>query len=172
MFDGFTQLDLNNEKHVDITLWHIARLYAKTTSNLKRQYPSRSDFETPCFNRDILIDALSRYQGDLRKNSDKPNEFKQGGYLTFWIKKLKPFRHFKLFDDKQGLLTNEILALAFGVSTVGQHAPLQRILRAIKPDSRVWNELIYDLRYRPMSGHQLTKIFEFAALSSADLASK
>jgi hypothetical protein len=154
MYYGFEEENLSNSVAVRRAIDHIGQLYWATARGIQKKDRRVSLPESPYYHPDIL-----RIQMDLKRTTQKPNEYKQGGYLSFWVRKLKPFRHYEIFG---GTYTNEFLGLHFGLATVSVAHP--GIAKKVLKNQRLWNEWLYDLRYRPVSGHELAKQFEMLAL--------
>jgi len=96
----------------------------------------------------VSYDVLLHLQKDLRRIG-KPDPFKIGGYLCFWVRKLKPFKSIQPL----GLFTNETMALSLGLAVVGAVKDPKNIPRPI------WDNMIYDLRYRPVSPSTIVNQF-------------
>jgi len=159
MYNGFENEELSNWDCIDRPKAHLARLYFATARG-RRQ--ADGGLELPCdpwYHPGILHEVLLHLQKDLKHNAEKPNTYKHAGYLTFWIRKLKPFRHYPIFGGTQ---TNEFLALQFGLATVSSQFP--GIDDKINNNQRLWAEWLYDLRYRAVSGHSITRQFELLTL--------
>lgn len=96
----------------------------------------------PLFNAHLMADVIIHFKEDMKKYKS-PNEYKVGGYMCFWIKKLKPFR----MQKKLGIFTNEALALQIGLNIVANaKGSASRIL-----PKDVYMNLGYDLRYRTVT---------------------
>jgi len=79
-----------------------------------------------------ICDVVRAYSRDVRKliavDSFSPNEYKQAGYLAFWIRKLKPLFYHTLLDDQEGIskaedttlrvYLNEVFALYVAIAIV------------------------------------------------------
>jgi len=111
--------------------------------------------EFPIVNKVILIDVLVHLQCDLKRLPD-PNEYKVGGYLCFWIKKLKPFR----FQSRCRHYTNELMGLSLGHAVVV--SPNKRKGKSIP--AKVFHNILYDLRYRPVSPSVIANQFHMLYL--------
>jgi|GEM_PF-4561887 len=159
MFDGFLDLDLASDTDVGSAFEHVARFYFTVARERMNLDSTLVPPTPPFYHQSILHETLLRLKEDLLRHNTKPNEFKQAGYLTFWVRKLKPFRHYPIFGQT---FTNEVLGLKFGLSTVAAVHP--HIIAKVSKNKRLWQEWLYDLRYRPVSGHELTKQFEMLSI--------
>ncbi|MFA7243514.1 MAG: hypothetical protein WC091_25690 [Sulfuricellaceae bacterium] len=90
------------------------------------------------------------------KEYKDPNEYKVGGYMCFWIKKLKPFR----MQERLGHYTNEALALQIGLNIV---ADAKGSARRVLPMD-VYLNLGYDLRYRTVTPSVIANQFHLLYL--------
>jgi hypothetical protein len=161
MYDGFVTADLRKEENTYKAMEHIGAMYSATANALlAEQGGTPGEWEFPLYHKRILCEVIMKYQDDLKRITLEPNVFKQAGYLTFWIRKLKPFRHYPLFGNT---LTNEYLGLHFGLSILVTSDHSKRIEKLVGTE-RLWDELLYDLRYRPVSGHELSKQFEMLVM--------
>ena len=82
--------------------------------------PHVMKLDTEVVNPVILLDVLTHFQEDLSRIAE-PNEFRVGGYLCFWIRKLKPFRRISRFN----LFTNEYIGLLIGLAIVCTQNPVK-----------------------------------------------
>ena len=158
MYDGFEKEDLRDWNKIVKPIEHLGRIYW-ATARARQKDDTLGKPVHPFYHPGIAHEVLLRLQKDLLHNSTEPNEFKQAGYLTFWIRKLKPFRHYPIFGGTQ---TNEYLALHFGLATVSSQHP--GVYSKATKSRRLWEEWLYDLRFRAVSGHTISKQFEMLAL--------
>lgn len=159
MYEGFEDDDLSDGDNLGKALDHLAKIYFTAARARNQRDGTLPMPPSPWFHKKILVETINRYQKDLRRSARHPNEFKQAGYLTFWIRKLKPFRHYPIFGETA---TNELLALYFGLATLAANHP--QCIKKIVGNKRLWKEWIYDLRYRAVSGHELSRQFEMLSL--------
>jgi len=159
MYQGFEDENLSDPAAIEKAFEHLGRLYWATAHARRDKDPGLAEPGPQCHHPGILHEVLVRMQKDLKHNAPHPNEFKQSAYLTFWIRKLKPFRHYPIFG---GTMTNEFLGLHFGLATLSVAHP--HVLNKVASNQRLWDEWLYDLRYRPISGHELAKQFEMLSM--------
>jgi hypothetical protein len=116
----------------------------------------------------IIKEIVDRYNKEVERHvqahpDSGPNTFKQAGYLTFWIRKLKPLRCSTL----KYRYANEVLAYYAGLSLIDTRYPGDvEVARRVEGEedkkkavARFQEELCYSMRYRPMSPHALGLLF-------------
>ena len=130
-------------------------LFTKMTKVVFDSLKLKPEPNTPIINKVILLDVLIHFQCDLQRLPD-PNEYKVGGYLCFWIKKLKPFR----FQKRLNHYTNELMALSLGHTIVLSNNKRKAKSLPVK----VFNNILYDLRYRPVSPSVIANQFHMLYL--------
>ncbi|MBF0211460.1 MAG: hypothetical protein HQK68_11325 [Desulfamplus sp.] len=115
-----------------------------------------------CFNRvDIILEQS--YLNDP-KQSNELSEFKIGGTVCFWIKKLKPFR---VSDDNHtaNRLINEILAFLLAYFLIFGYLSIHKKESHIpKIKAHYFSDLIRSLRYNSYSPQSLVLLFEGLSL--------
>lgn len=99
----------------------------------------------------FLLDALVHAQRGL-KQFKGPDEFKTGGYLCFWMARIKPFR---AFLDNFPFYTNEVMALQIGIAIIEEAQQKKRQI-----PYPVLANLLYDLRYGHNSPTGVTNQFQ------------
>lgn len=114
--------------------------------------------------KDILERVAVRYNADLRRacnGDDGPDIFKQAGYITFWIRKLKPLHT----DNSKVAHLNETIGIYLGLALIcslPEHVGhIRKAARSAYPNAlREFMELFgYSLRYRPISPHAIGLIY-------------
>ena len=111
------------------------------------------------------MDDIWRYKAYHQRNRDKKsNAVKRAAYFTKWITRLRPIYFNRPGPDEgQGfdhqdtsLLLNEGFALHFSFTTIA--GELKR--ESLFPEPEFMVDLMYDLRYRGLSGNALMTVFE------------
>jgi len=112
----------------------------------------------------ILADVIQRWCDEIKKietinqNINYVSPFRVSGFLTFWIRKLKPFSVIKYSDkdiEKQ-IYVNEIFALIIGLIL------LYGLLNDKKKiNSGAFLRLLTSLRYNSMSPMSVALIYEY-----------
>lgn len=100
--------------------------------------------------REVSKEIVTRYERDLGRMED-PSIFHEGGFLTFWIKKLKPIMR----EKKSQPPLNEYLAILIGIYAITTSGK----------GSLRWKwsfvcELASTLRYEPASPHMISWIYK------------
>ena len=165
MYDGFLDASLEGPgPDWDAAVDYIIGMHDATVAEFLHKDDALVPPEPAC-DPVVLHDVLLSTQRDLlhiqHHSGSAPSEFKQAGYLAFWIRKLKPFCSCDLFA---GTHTNELLGLHFGLAEVAATHPgvYEKVV-----GTALWHEWLYDLRYRTASGHELAKQFHLLSLPTA-----
>ncbi len=109
----------------------------------------------------VVDDVIKRYLEDQKLTETSHPDikgidiYKQAGFLTFWIVKLKPIMNLVEVPTKTDMLINEQLAISVTYSLLyakhGQEAPFSL---------KIIDDLKYTLRYRINTRHGLALLYE------------
>ena len=115
-------------------------------------------------NDHTIDEVVKRYNRDITYRPG-PDIFKRAGYLTFWFRRLKPI-HPEATTRRQASQmrhVNEVCAYYLGISMIQSIHPfhMRGASNSQYPDPvKIFREeLIYSLRYRPISPHAIGMIY-------------
>jgi len=112
----------------------------------------------------ILADVIQRWCEEVKKvetvskNIEFVSSFRVAGFLTFWIRKLKPFYIARYNEDnlQKQIYINEILALVIGLILLyGLSSKKKKI------NDGAFVRLLTSLRYNSMSPMSVSLIYEY-----------
>jgi len=112
----------------------------------------------------ILADVIDKWCEEAKKvevvlgDNSYVSAFRVGGFLTFWIRKLKPFSvtKYKSTHIKKQLYINEILAVVIGISLVYGALKSKKAIT-----DGVFERFLTSLRYSSMSPFSVALIYEY-----------
>jgi len=112
----------------------------------------------------VLADVIERWCEEIKKveaamgNDMLVSPFRVAGFLTFWLRKLKPFKidEYKKGHPKKQLFVNEILSIVLGISIV--YGALKD-KKGITADA--FERFLTSLRYNAMSPYAIALIYEY-----------
>ncbi|MCL2183173.1 MAG: hypothetical protein FWB85_06860 [Chitinispirillia bacterium] len=113
------------------------------------------------------VDRLHRYH-----DMERIDRHKIAGYLTYWICKLRPIAVIKTNSDLNDaaipLHINELFAVFVALGRLqGQYRALKSGCTLILKDN-LCNALLYNLRYRPVTGDMLSMMYYLIEESRPD----
>ena len=170
----FTLEELLQAENYLLTLRRFKQDYEKTTEHIREYLEDAAkllgfEIGNDGINEQILSEIAWRYNRDIKRLMISStlqtglDAFKQGGYLAFWIRKLKPVVVPQ--DDEKWIRINEILAFSVGIAMIKSEHPGNIVGWGRGKDEKTENarsfikNLVYHLRFGPASPAMITQTY-------------